>query len=41
MFSSLLRDMVHANQVYSNDNRGRVYQNCKFHDRNKNDYSLL
>ena len=24
--------MIQTNLVYSNDNQGRVYQNCKFHD---------
>ena len=30
--SSLLMGIDQTNWVYSNDNEGRVYQNCKFHD---------
>ena len=30
--SYLLGGMVQTNYVYSNDDQGRVYQNCKFHD---------
>ena len=30
--SSLFSGIDQTNQVYSNDDQGRVYQNCKFHD---------
>ena len=30
--SSLLPDIDQTNYVYSNDDQGRVYQNCNFHD---------
>ena len=30
--SSLLPGIDQTNQVCSNDDQGRVYQNCKFHD---------
>ena len=31
-FFSLLPGIDQTNQVCSNDDQGRVYQNCKFHD---------
>ena len=30
--SSLLPCMDKKNKIYSNDDQGRVFQNCKFHD---------
>ena len=30
--SFLLRSMVQTNEVYSNDDQGRIYLSCKFHD---------
>ena len=40
--SSLHLGMDQTNSVYSNNEQGRVYQNCKFHDpRGRDSYAII
>ena len=40
-FKNLLPGIDQTNQVCSNDDQGRVYQNCKFHISHYSEYDFL